>query len=110
MFNPSAAPSWPGGVPHAAARPASSDRPAASRHRENRLARETSASFVAFDILARGEENYTQRPFAECRAPLVETWQLRNLRSTHTDDYGSRPGGAVVRTVRGRGLDHRQAA
>ncbi len=68
-------------APHAAARPASSHRPAASRRRVNRLARETSASFVAFDILARGEENYTQRPFAECRAPLVETWQLRNRRS-----------------------------
>ena len=48
--------------------------PAASR--VNRLAQETPASFVAFDLLARGDDDYTQRPFAERRALLVET--LRN--------------------------------
>jgi ATP-dependent DNA ligase len=45
--------------------------PASSR--VNRLARETPASFIAFDILARGDDDYTQRPFAERRALLVET-------------------------------------
>jgi ATP-dependent DNA ligase len=45
--------------------------PASSR--VNRLARETPANFVAFDILARGDDDYTQRPFAERRALLVET-------------------------------------
>ena len=45
--------------------------PATSR--VNRLSRETPASFIAFDILARGNDHYTQRPFAERRALLVET-------------------------------------
>jgi ATP-dependent DNA ligase len=45
--------------------------PATSR--VNRLARETPASFIVFDILARGDDDYTQRPFAERRALLVET-------------------------------------
>lgn len=45
--------------------------PATSR--VNRLERETPASFIAFDILARGNDDYTQRPFAERRALLVET-------------------------------------
>jgi ATP-dependent DNA ligase len=44
--------------------------PATSR--VNRLARETPASFVAFDLLARGDDDCTQRPFAERRAALVE--------------------------------------
>src|SRR5215471_10464236 len=44
--------------------------PAASR--VNRLARETPAIFIAFDLLAAGDEGYMQRPFAERRARLVE--------------------------------------
>ena len=44
--------------------------PATSR--VTRLAKETPASFVAFDILAQGDEDYTTRPFAERRALLVE--------------------------------------
>jgi ATP-dependent DNA ligase len=36
------------------------------------LARETPASFVAFDLLALGEESLLERPFAERRARLVE--------------------------------------
>src|ERR1700737_4228350 len=43
--------------------------PATSR--VNRLAKETPASFIAFDILASGDEDYTARPFAERRALLV---------------------------------------
>jgi ATP-dependent DNA ligase len=44
--------------------------PAASR--VNRLARETPASFIAFDLLALGNDDLTQRPFAERRSRLVE--------------------------------------
>src|ERR671916_150046 len=42
--------------------------PAASR--VNRLAAETPASFVAFDLLALGDVDWTPRPFAERRAAL----------------------------------------
>ena len=35
------------------------------------LARQTPASFIAFDLLALGDEDYTERPFAERRAALV---------------------------------------
>src|ERR687886_402105 len=45
--------------------------PATSR--VNRLARETPASFIAFDLLALGDDDYTERPFAERRALLVKT-------------------------------------
>jgi ATP-dependent DNA ligase len=45
--------------------------PAASR--VTRLATETPASFVAFDLLARGDDDFTQRPFADRRALLTET-------------------------------------
>jgi ATP-dependent DNA ligase len=44
--------------------------PATSR--VNRLAKETPASFIAFDFLASGDDDYTARPFAERRALLVE--------------------------------------
>ena len=44
--------------------------PATSR--VNRLARETPASFIAFDLLARGDDDLMQRPFVERRALLVE--------------------------------------
>jgi bifunctional non-homologous end joining protein LigD len=44
--------------------------PAASRVK--RLAAETPASFVAFDLLALGDEDLTGRPFAERRARLEE--------------------------------------
>jgi ATP-dependent DNA ligase len=43
--------------------------PATSR--VNRLAQETPASFIAFDLLALGDVDYTRRPFAERRAALV---------------------------------------
>jgi ATP-dependent DNA ligase len=42
--------------------------PAASR--VNMLAEATPASFIAFDLLALGDEDYTRRPFAERRAAL----------------------------------------
>jgi len=44
--------------------------PAASR--VNMLAETTPASFVAFDLLALGDEDYTGRPFAERRAALEQ--------------------------------------
>jgi ATP-dependent DNA ligase len=43
--------------------------PAASRVRM--LAEQTPASFIAFDLLALGDEDYTSRPFIERRAALV---------------------------------------
>src|ERR671933_621873 len=43
--------------------------PAASR--VTRLSKETPATFVAFDILASGEDDYTTRPFAQ-RGELLE--------------------------------------
>lgn len=44
--------------------------PADSRVRM--LAEKTPASFIAFDLLACGDEDYTDRPFTERRAALVE--------------------------------------
>jgi ATP-dependent DNA ligase len=44
--------------------------PASSR--VNRLANETPASFIAFDFLASGDEDYTARPFAQRRALLEQ--------------------------------------
>ncbi|AGB26242.1 ATP-dependent DNA ligase [Mycobacterium sp. JS623] len=44
--------------------------PAASR--VNMLAERTPASFIAFDLLALGDEDYTERPFHERRAALVD--------------------------------------
>ncbi len=44
--------------------------PADSRVRM--LAQQTPASFIAFDLLALGDDDYTGRPFAERRAALVE--------------------------------------
>jgi len=44
--------------------------PAASR--VQMLAEQTPASFIAFDLLALGDDNYTGRPFSERRGALVE--------------------------------------
>ncbi len=44
--------------------------PADSRVRM--LAEQTPASFIAFDLLALGDDDYTQRPFSERRAALVD--------------------------------------
>src|ERR687885_259946 len=43
-----------------------------AQSRVDRLAAETPAAFVAFDLLALGDEDLTQAPFAERRARLVE--------------------------------------
>lgn len=44
--------------------------PAASR--VNMLAEQTPAAFIAFDLLALGDDDYTERPFTERRAALAE--------------------------------------
>jgi ATP-dependent DNA ligase len=44
--------------------------PAASR--VNMLAEQTPASFIAFDLLALGDDDYTGRPFSERRTALVD--------------------------------------
>jgi ATP-dependent DNA ligase len=44
--------------------------PAASR--VNMLSEKTPASFIAFDLLALGDDDYTDRPFTERRAALVD--------------------------------------
>jgi ATP-dependent DNA ligase len=36
------------------------------------LAEQTPASFIAFDLLALGDDDFTERPFAERRAALIE--------------------------------------
>jgi ATP-dependent DNA ligase len=51
--------------------------PAASR--VNMLAEATPASFIAFDLLALGDENLMERPFAERRAKLEQA--LRNVKA-----------------------------
>ena len=48
--------------------------PAASR--VEKLAEETPAGFVAFDLLALGDESYVERPFAERRAALEQALGL----------------------------------
>jgi ATP-dependent DNA ligase len=50
--------------------------PAASR--VNLLAEQTPASFIAFDVLALGDEDLTARPFAERRARLVDALDRAN--------------------------------
>ena len=63
--------------------------PAASRVKK--LAAETPASFVAFDLLALGDEDFTGRPFAERRAALEKALG-RGVRTGAPDgrDRGSR--------------------
>ena len=75
--------------------------PAASRVRL--LAAQTPAHFVAFDLLALGYDDYTERPFAERRAAL-ETALVRRpaTHPPHAGDDRRRGGRAVVHAVRGR--------
>ena len=85
--------------------------PADSRVRM--LAEHTPASFIAFDLLALGDDDYTQRPFIERRAALVDALAGSGP-SIHvtpaTTDLGY--GAAMVLRVRGGGpgRDRRQAA
>ena len=85
--------------------------PAASRVKK--LAAETPASFVAFDLLAIGDDDLTERPFAERRAAPGEGAR-RGAAADPPDPGHPRPGrgAGVVRAVRGRRArrGHRQAA
>ena len=67
------------------------------------LAEQTPAAFVAFDLLAAGDEDYTGRPFAERRAALAEALAAAgppvHLTPATADYQISRP---VVPAVRGR--------
>ena len=54
--------------------------PAASRVKL--LAEQTPASFIAFDLLALGDEDLTERPFAERRAALEQALAAPSRRST----------------------------
>ena len=56
--------------------------PAASR--VNKLAEETPASFVAFDLLALGDDDLTGRPFSERRAALEGSSAARRARRACT--------------------------
>ncbi|WP_297736562.1 ATP-dependent DNA ligase [Mycobacterium sp.] len=53
--------------------------PADSRVRM--LAEKTPASFIAFDLLALGDDDYTARPFSERRAALVDAVSISAARS-----------------------------
>ena len=53
--------------------------PAESRVRM--LAEQTPASFIAFDLLALGDDDYTRRPFSERRAALVDALAAPGRRS-----------------------------
>ena len=67
------------------------------------LAEQTPASFIAFDLLALGDDDYTGRPFSERRAALVDGAGRRGpVVSRHAGDHRSRDRAAVVRRVRGR--------
>ena len=84
--------------------------PAASRVKK--LAAETPASFVAFDLLALGEESYLDKPFAERRAAL-EKALARAEAPIHLTAATRRPRRrhGLVHAVRGRRARrrHRQA-
>ena len=70
------------------------------------LAEQTPASFVAFDLLALGDEAYLDVPFGERRRSSTGCWPA-STPPVHRDPGHRRPGRgpAVVRRVRGRGLD-----
>ena len=46
-----------------------------AKSRVDRLSQETPAGYVAFDLLALGDDDLTGRPFTERRAALVEALQ-----------------------------------
>ena len=75
--------------------------PAASRVRL--LAEQTPASFVAFDLLALGDEDSPARPFAERRRGAGGGARRREAAGPpHADDHRQALAAAVVRRVRGR--------
>ena len=78
--------------------------PAASRVRK--LAEQTPASFIAFDLLALDDEDYMGRPFAERRAALVEALPSSGS-SFHVTPASTDPATAVrwFDEFEGAGLD-----
>ena len=75
--------------------------PADSRVRM--LAETTPAAYVAFDLLALGDEDLTGRPFEERRALLEEALaDVRAAGAPDPDHHRPRDGGPVVRALRGR--------
>ena len=75
--------------------------PADSRVRM--LAKQTPASFIAFDLLALGDDDYTKRPFNERRAALVDALADSGPSvPRHPGDHRSDDRTALVRGVRGR--------
>ena len=85
-----------------------------AKSRVDMLAEKTPAGFVAFDLLALGDESYVDRPLAERRAALEEALGRPRRRPLLPDPHHHRPGrgGPLVRGVRGRRArrGHRQAA
>ena len=85
--------------------------PAASR--VNLLAEQTPASFIAFDLLALGDDDLTEEPLERRRALLEECLGAgAAARARHAGHARPRHGPALVRAVRGRRARraHRQAA
>ena len=74
-----------------------------AKSRVDLLAGQTPASFIAFDLLALGDEDYTGRPFAERRAALETALaERRPVGPPHADHDGRGRGAALVHRVRGR--------
>ncbi len=74
--------------------------PAESRVRM--LAKQTPASFVAFDLLALGDEDLTQSPLEDRRRRLEQALaEATAADPRHPGDPRRRPGPAMVRAVRG---------
>ena len=69
------------------------------------LSEQTPASFVAFDLLALGDEDLTERPFAERRALLEQALAPRSRRSTSPRHRRPRHGPAWFDEFEGAGLD-----
>lgn len=75
----------PGGV-HRLEFDALSERIHPADSRVRKLAEETPAGFVAFDLLALGDESYVEQPFAQRRAALVDA--LAHLGTVDSPDAG----------------------
>ena len=75
-----------------------------AKSRVDMLAEKTPAGFVAFDLLALGDESYVDRPLRERRAAMEEALGGLGTRALLPDPDHDGPGRgrAVVRAVRGR--------
>ena len=67
------------------------------------LSRTTPASFVAFDLLALGDHDLREEPFATRRTQLQEALaQVQSIHTRDADDHRSSGGAGLVLAVRGR--------